>query len=158
MKFDKQDLHEMCTGTLPRLSWLIVGLVALACGAVGVVLPLLPTTPFVLLAAFAFAKGSPRLRGRLVTHRVFGPMIKDWESSGAIARRYKMLAFCMMGATLAGSDLADVSTLVLSLQLLGLSAAATYILTRPSAAVCNDQQAETGRSGCRGARQSKETR
>lgn len=120
-------------GTLPRLAWLSVGLAALGIGAVGVVLPLLPTTPFVLLAAFAFAKGSPRLRCWLVEHRVFGPIIADWESNGAIAGRYKVLACCIMAASLVGSFLVGIPTPVLIIQLLALSAAATYVLTRPSA-------------------------
>ncbi|WP_174234459.1 YbaN family protein [Sulfitobacter sp. SK012] len=122
-----------CIGTLPRLAWLSVGLLALGIGAFGAVLPLLPTTPFVLLAAFAFARGSPRLRFWLVEHRVFGSIIADWESHGAIARRYKVLACCVMAITMIGSFLMGFPTTVLIIQLLTLSAAATYVLTRPSA-------------------------
>lgn len=120
------------TKKLLRFAWLILGWFALGFGAVGVVLPLLPTTPFVLLAAFAFAKGSPRMRHWLVNHRIFGSMIRDWEAHGAIARRYKILACCMMVAALIGGYLANIPLPVFIIQLLALSGAATYVLTRPS--------------------------
>ena len=60
-----------------RLVWLAVGLTALALGALGVVLPLLPTTPFVLLAAFAFARSSSRMHRWLHAHPVFGVLIRS---------------------------------------------------------------------------------
>jgi len=116
---------------LARFAWLTAGIVSLGVGALGVVLPLLPTTPFVLLAAFAFAKSAPRLQQWLVQHRIFGPIITDWETHGAIALRYKILACCMMGAALVGSFLAGVPAFVLIIQFVAISAAATFILTRP---------------------------
>lgn len=118
---------------LGRFGWLILGFTSLGCGAVGVVLPLLPTTPFVLLAAMAFAKSSPRLRRRLEKHRIFGPMIADWEQHGAIEWRYKLLACCMMGAALIGSFIAGFPMPVILLQLVVMVVGATYVLTRPSA-------------------------
>ena len=51
--------------------------------------PGLPTVPFVLLAAFAAARGSQRLHGWLLAHRQFGPMIRDWQAHGAVSRRAK---------------------------------------------------------------------
>ena len=60
-----------------RLTWLIVGLLALALGAIGIALPLLPTTPFILLAAFAFAQSSEKLHQWLLDHNVFGPLIDN---------------------------------------------------------------------------------
>ena len=122
---------------LLRFMWLIVGITALFCGTIGVLLPVLPTTPFVILAAFAFAKGSPRLRKWLVDHHVFGPMIADWEHHGAIARCYKVFACCIMVISLIGSFLAGVPPTILALQALVLCAAATYVLTRPTKTIAD---------------------
>jgi uncharacterized membrane protein YbaN (DUF454 family) len=79
-----------------RWAWLLLAYVALALGVVGIALPGLPTTPFVLLAAFAAARGSRRLHDGLLAHRTFGPMIRAWEREGAISRRAKWTATSLM--------------------------------------------------------------
>ena len=73
------------------LLWL-AGTVSLGLGIVGVVLPGLPTTPFVLLAAACYARASPRLHGWLLRHRLFGPMVRDWETHRSLTRRTKTVA------------------------------------------------------------------
>ncbi len=79
-----------------RWAWLLLAYVSLGLAVAGVVLPILPTVPFVLLAAYAAARGSQQLHDRLVTHRVFGPMIRDWQRYGAVSRRAKWLASASM--------------------------------------------------------------
>lgn len=64
----------------------------MALGALGIILPLLPTVPFMILAAFCFARSSPRLERWLVEHRHFGPHIQAWREKGAISRRGKHAA------------------------------------------------------------------
>jgi uncharacterized membrane protein YbaN (DUF454 family) len=81
-----------------RLLWLAAGAAALATGIVGIVLPVLPTTPFVLLAAACFARGSPRLEAWLLAHPRFGPAIRDWRTHRAVPLRAKQLAWTMMAA------------------------------------------------------------
>lgn len=115
-----------------RVIWIAVGCLSLAVGAVGVVLPLLPTAPLVILAAFAFGKGSPRLQAALESSRLFGPIIADWRLRGAIAPRYKALAITMMITALTASILAAVSPFVIAVQMICLTLAGTYILTRPN--------------------------
>ncbi|MEM8591704.1 MAG: YbaN family protein [Pseudomonadota bacterium] len=115
-----------------RPFWIVFGALALLLGAIGVVLPVLPTTPFVILAAFAFAKGSPRLARMLEEHRVFGPIIEDWRAHGAIAPRYKLIAMVMMGGALILSFALGVPRWVLGVQVVCIAGAATYILTRPN--------------------------
>ena len=73
------------------LLWL-AGSVALALALIGVVLPGLPTAPFVLLAAACFAKASPRLHAWLLNQRFFGPMVRDWETHRSLTRRTKTVA------------------------------------------------------------------
>jgi uncharacterized membrane protein YbaN (DUF454 family) len=65
-------------------------------GLAGIFLPLLPTTPFVLLAALCFSRGSRRCETWLLTHPRFGPMVLDWRARRAIPRRAKQLATLMM--------------------------------------------------------------
>ena len=73
-----------------------VGCLALILGLIGAVLPGLPTTPFVLLAAACFAKASPKLHRWLVHHRWLGPMVRDWEAHHSLPLRIKWLASGMM--------------------------------------------------------------
>ena len=82
-----------------RWLWWLLAYVSLGLGLVGIVLPGLPTVPFVLLAAFAAARGSQRLHAWLLAHRRFGPVIRDWEEQGAVSRRAKRLATAMMVAS-----------------------------------------------------------
>jgi len=79
-----------------RWAWWLLAWLSLGLGVVGVVLPGLPTVPFILLSAYAAARGSRKLHARLLAHPAFGPMIRDWQRSGAVSRRAKRLAVAMM--------------------------------------------------------------
>jgi len=79
-----------------RVLWLLAGGLALLTGIVGIFLPLLPTTPFVLLAAFCFSRGSQRCEAWLLQHPRFGPMVRDWRANRAVPLRAKQLATLMM--------------------------------------------------------------
>ncbi len=81
---------------IPRWVYVVFAWVLLALGVIGIVVPGLPTTPFVLVAAWAAARGSTRLHDWLQAHRIFGPIIRDWESNGAVSRRAKWSATIMM--------------------------------------------------------------
>lgn len=81
---------------LHRPLLLAAGLLCLALGAVGIFVPLLPTTPFLLLAAACFSRSSRRLHSWLLNNRVFGPILRDWEEHGAIARKIKVVATVLM--------------------------------------------------------------
>lgn len=85
--------------TPTRLLWFALAVVSLTLGAVGVVLPVLPTTPFLLLAAFAAARSSSRLHAWLLEHRVFGRLIRDWQANGSVSRRSKVVASATMTAS-----------------------------------------------------------
>ena len=84
-----------------RLAWLVLAYVTLALGVIGIFVPGLPTTPFVLLSAYAAARGSRRLHAWLLAHRQFGPMIRDWQATGAVSRRAKRAATAMMALSAA---------------------------------------------------------
>lgn len=118
--------------TASRTLWFIIGLIALSLGVLGIALPLLPTTPFVLLAAFAFARSSDRWHKWLQEHRIFGPMITNWREHGAISRRAKIAAVGSMAAIFALSLALGLSTGVLIIHAIVLLAAAAFVLSRPS--------------------------
>ncbi len=121
--------------------WFALGLFALTLGSIGIVLPVLPTTPFVILAAFAFGKSSRRLQFLLEESATFGPIIADWRTNGAIAPRYKTLALMMMVAAIVASVVVSVPNYALVAQLICILAAAVFILSRPNRADKPKQQA-----------------
>jgi uncharacterized membrane protein YbaN (DUF454 family) len=86
-----------------RALFLIAGTVALGLGILGVFLPVLPTTPFVLLAAACYARGSRRFHQRLLANRTFGPIIVEWERHRSIPYRTKLAAVVLMSLTMATS-------------------------------------------------------
>jgi len=69
-----------------------IGLIFVCLAILGVVLPILPTTPFLLVAAACFAKSSPRLQKKLLANKTFGPLIHEWQQHGSIPRKAKRLA------------------------------------------------------------------
>ncbi len=81
---------------MTRAFFLLLGLLSLTLGIIGIALPLLPTVPFMILAAFCFAKSSARLEQWILNHPHFGSPVKQWRDRGAISRRGKwaaMIAF-----------------------------------------------------------------
>jgi len=82
-----------------RHLWLGAGLLSVLLGFIGIFLPLLPTTPFILLAAFCFSKGSPRCERWLLQHSRFGPMTREWRARRAVPLRAKQIATAMMAVS-----------------------------------------------------------
>ncbi len=115
-----------------RVTWLVVGFLSLSLGALGIALPLLPTTPFILVAAVAFARSSKRLHAWLVNHDVFGSLIDNWQRHGAISRRAKVASVLSMATLLAISLAMAVPMAAIGAQLIVLGAVAIFILTRPA--------------------------
>ncbi|WP_412178821.1 YbaN family protein [Rhizobium sp. TRM96647] len=117
-----------------RILCLCLGWLMVAVGVVGIFLPLLPTTPFLLVAAGLFARSSPRFETWLLNHRVFGDPIRRWRENGAIAPRAKAMAVAMIAASFAvflyvrapaGSTAAIVAAF--------MALPVLFILTRPNA-------------------------
>lgn len=115
-----------------KMFWTALGFSALALGVLGAFLPLLPTTPFLLVSVWAFAKSSPRLHRWLLEHPRFGPAIQQWQQHGAISRRGKLLAMLAIGGTIIGSLLIGVEGRLLAVQLIVLVCVSAFILSRPS--------------------------
>lgn len=83
-------------GRLQRSLLVAAGVISLGLAVAGAILPGLPTTPFVLLAAGCFAKSSPRMHAWLLANRWLGPMVRDWESHRSLPLKVKWLATTMM--------------------------------------------------------------
>lgn len=116
-----------------RGMWIAVGAVFVIIAAVGAVLPLVPTTGPLIVAAWAFAKGSPALHRWLLSSRVFGPLIAEWEAYGVIRPRAKLLALGSMGLASAWMGFGADMHWILSAIGIGLcGVGAVYVATRPS--------------------------
>lgn len=117
------------------LRWLLLalGCCCVALGALGVVLPVLPTTPFLLLAAWAFARSSRRLRMWLYGHPRFGPTLVAWHEHRAVPRRAKAVAVTLMALSLAYVSWTAAHPIVPIAVGLTMTCAAAFLLTRPDA-------------------------
>jgi len=101
---DRQELHvhsgRVHGSPVVRALFFVAGITALSFGIAGIFLPVLPTTPLVLLAAACFARSYRPFHEWLLAHRQFGPMIHEWQEHGSIPYRTKMTAIVMMAVTL----------------------------------------------------------
>ena len=111
------------------LLWL-GGSVSLALGLLGVVLPGLPTTPFVLLAAACYAKASPRLHRWMLNHRWMGPMLRDWERDRSLTRRSKTVAVLSMAVMISLSLWGFRGNVTAQLVLLATAAVGAWVVLR----------------------------
>ncbi|MCC7041338.1 MAG: YbaN family protein [Burkholderiales bacterium] len=95
---DPTHLHPSAT-----VRWLLIaaGIVATGLGVVGAFLPVLPTTPFLLIAAACFARASPRLDRMLTRSKLFGPTLVEWRTHRSIPWRTKLFAIGLMSAMIA---------------------------------------------------------
>ncbi|HEX7852764.1 MAG TPA: YbaN family protein [Sphingobium sp.] len=119
-------------GHVGRTAWLVLGLVFVGLGIIGALLPLMPTTIFLILAAGCFTRSSPRLEAWLLGHKRFGPTLVAWRADGAIGPRAKAMA-CTGIAVGYGLFLWGARPgLWLALGVAaGMGACAAYILSRP---------------------------
>ena len=110
-----------------QVIYLCAGWMSLLLGLIGIPLPLLPTTPFLLLAAFCFARGSKRWHDWLMNHPTFGPPIHVWQEHRAISRPAKWMGTVSMIGLLGISALIGVPMWALAAQAAVLVAVATFL-------------------------------
>lgn len=114
-----------------RPFWYAAGLVALMLGIIGIALPVLPTVPFLLLAAAAFARSSPRLERQILNHPTYGPPVRAWRERGAINRLAKIWATLAMACGVGFSLFVGMPVWVVAMQAAICTAVAAYVVTRP---------------------------
>lgn len=116
-----------------RIFLLTIGSLSLALGIVGIFLPVLPTTPFLLLAAVCFSRASPRLHRWLLTHPRLGPAIVAWQTRRVISLQAKLLATALMVPTVVFVFVSEGRPLWLRVGLLALiSGVMLFIWTKKS--------------------------
>ena len=119
--------------SLKRGLYLCLGFCCLLLGLIGVILPLLPTTPFILLAAYCFSRSSKRFHRMLLEHRLFGPIIRDWETYGVIPLRIKWISSTLMLVMISYPILfKNLAVWLDALMLTTAAVALAYIWSRPS--------------------------
>ncbi|SDH20934.1 hypothetical protein SAMN05216588_103186 [Pseudomonas flavescens] len=135
------DTPRVLASGWTRWLWLALAYLSIGMAALGVIVPGLPTTEFVLLAAWAASRSSPRLNAWLENHRLFGPLLRNWRDGGVIGRRSKVVAslsmltaFCIMLLTVAHPP-------SLIFAGLGMSGGALWIWSRPERLARNDNPA-----------------
>jgi len=132
--FRPQEIQKLRNRkTAKQLLFMVFGYSFVGLGLAGVVLPLVPTTPFLLLALACFARSSPALHDWLTSHRVLGKYVRDWERDRSIPLTAKFMSIAMMSASFAwlalGTNAPAIAIWMTGITLFGVG---TYIVTRPT--------------------------
>jgi uncharacterized membrane protein YbaN (DUF454 family) len=115
-----------------RLIYLVVGGLCTVLGIVGAFLPVMPTTPFLLVALWAFSKSSPKMRDWLYHHPRYGPTLRDWFEYGAVSARVKAIACIAMLFSVPAVYYLSESWIAVSVHGTIICITAIFILSRPS--------------------------
>lgn len=113
-----------------KLFFLSAGYTSLALALIGIPLPVLPSTPFALLACFCFAKSSPELRQKLEHSKLFGKAIANWREHRAISIRSKITATTLVFFSVLGISYSALPTPIIVITLIILCAVMTFVWTR----------------------------
>jgi uncharacterized membrane protein YbaN (DUF454 family) len=114
-----------------RWLWIGLGTTCVALGTIGMFLPLLPTAIFMIIAAYAFARSSPALHDWIMAHKVFGPMINNWNEHGAIPTKAKILTIISILASFGLAFLFHLPVWAITVQGICLLLVAVFVVTRP---------------------------
>lgn len=129
---EQVDKPRRARGRAEVLFYRAFGVVCVGLAAIGAVLPLMPTTVFLLLAVWAFARGAPELGERLYADRRFGPLLRDWDERRAIPVRAKIIAVIGMAMGLAIVVWRSDGPIAPAIASVVILAGAAFVLSRPS--------------------------
>lgn len=123
---------------LCNAAWRVLGTVSVAIGVINAFLPLLPTTVFLLIGAWAYGKGAPEWRERLLAHPRFGPPLRHWQNGRRMTRHAKRAALSGMAFSFAVTWAALGNVLPVAVIGTGLLLLAAYLAKRPEPATEED--------------------
>jgi uncharacterized membrane protein YbaN (DUF454 family) len=126
----EEPIDDGSSFSIKKSVYLIIGSIALAIGFVGIFLPVLPTTPFVLLAAWCFFRSSPRLYEWVISNERFGDTIKNYNQGKGLTRATKIKAILMMWLTISTSIYFKITSLPIIAFLFGIAMVVTIYLIR----------------------------
>jgi len=120
-------------GSFKRYSLMTIGVVSLILGVIGIVLPLLPTTPFLLLSASCFAKSSDKFYQWLINHRWFGSYIQNYRSGRGLPLKVKWTTIALLWLSIGSSVIFFVDFFWAKLLMITIACCVScYLLTRPT--------------------------
>jgi uncharacterized membrane protein YbaN (DUF454 family) len=111
-----------------RILWIILGTISLALGIVGIVVPGLPTTAFLLLTAWFYVRSSDRLYNKLISNRYLGPYILEFQNKKGMTRRTKIQAIGTMWVMITLSCVFFIEPLTIILIVVGLGVVGTVVM------------------------------
>lgn len=114
-----------------NIIWYSVGLLSLGLGGIGIFLPVMPTVPFLLVAAWAFSRSSPRLRQKILDHATYGPHVRAWQEHGAVGRVAKLWAVLAMSFGIIIAVWMSLPLWLIAAQASICTAVGVYVVTRP---------------------------
>jgi uncharacterized membrane protein YbaN (DUF454 family) len=120
------DNSKLSSNRVIRALWTAGGTIFLGLGIIGIILPLLPTTPFLLLAAFCYLRGSERMHGWLLGNKWFGEFIRNYQEKRGIPLRIKIWATSCLWITIAISIFFFIEIIWIRIILVIIAAAVTY--------------------------------
>lgn len=115
-----------------RLFWLSLGWTAVALGAIGAFLPVVPTVPFLLVGAWAFSRSSPALRDRIRNHPRYGASVRAWQDRGVISPLAKIWAVVAMAAGVVLGLFLGIDLRIVAAQATICTVIGIYVVSRPS--------------------------
>jgi uncharacterized membrane protein YbaN (DUF454 family) len=122
------------TEKVKRTLYVLFGTIFLGLGILGIVLPILPTTPFLLLAAACYLRGSEKLHKWLIQHKIFGEFIQNYMEGKGIKRRQKIISIIFLWSTILLSIYYLIESLAITTLLIIIAiAVSTHILRLPEA-------------------------
>ena len=113
-----------------KLAYLVLGTVSLALGVVGIILPVLPTTPFILLTAWCYFRGSPKLHKWLIEHPRLGPLVEEYSDDRGMRKESKVKAIIMTWVAVLLTAVFILDTIQLRALVIGLAGIGTIFMLR----------------------------
>ncbi|MCJ7489666.1 MAG: YbaN family protein [Thermoplasmata archaeon] len=121
---------EVARNRLARLLWTVAGTLSLAVGVVGIILPVLPTTPFVLIAAACYLRGSKKMYDKLVKNRYFGGYLRDYMEGRGVSKRATVVSITSLWILILLSAVFATNDLIIRAVLIVVATAVTIHLLR----------------------------